>query len=497
MEIKDTGYIFRKNDEIYYSKKNKNNMNKLLKIIYNKNNIEIKPNKFEVNENGDISSLNSAWFINNASLSKIKSLKYKCNKGDIVKFGKIKFIIKKIFFQNNNNNNFQNSLTLKSNHSNQEILNINNLKENETKKNLTEKISQKKQKTCRICYTDEEDVNNPLIQPCLCTGSLKYVHLFCLKKWINTKFYIKKYNNSTCISYLAKQAECELCKSIFPDYTSHNDKLFEIKSVESNFSNYLILESLTLDINKYKIIYIVSLDNPEYPLKIGRAKDSNILISDITVSRFHCKITIDDNGLNKNVYIEDNNSKFGTLILIKAPKINLCENLGLNIQVGRSFLNCKIKQKINLFKCCQANDKPDIYYYYKQNTNKEFISKTTVKTEINTMENNSEEEEKTDNQITNKNKILYEDIINIKNENKNNIQNEKEEDDEEIIIYDENKSNIQNNDNINNNDNLLQNNEYDKNSNNDINVYEASFEEENIPEIELNLLTKKPQKPNF
>ena len=38
---------------------------------------------------------------------------------------------------------------------------------------------------CRICLGDEEDsIKNPLISPCKCLGSLKYIHIDCLKKWL-------------------------------------------------------------------------------------------------------------------------------------------------------------------------------------------------------------------------------------------------------------------------------------------------------------------------
>ena len=40
-----------------------------------------------------------------------------------------------------------------------------------------------KQPTCRICY-DTEKENNLLINPCRCTGSVKYVHEECLKTWL-------------------------------------------------------------------------------------------------------------------------------------------------------------------------------------------------------------------------------------------------------------------------------------------------------------------------
>jgi len=44
----------------------------------------------------------------------------------------------------------------------------------------------KDEKTCRICYSGEEDVvENPLIEPCKCSGSVRYIHLACSKAWIN------------------------------------------------------------------------------------------------------------------------------------------------------------------------------------------------------------------------------------------------------------------------------------------------------------------------
>ncbi|XP_024942149.1 E3 ubiquitin-protein ligase MARCH2 [Cephus cinctus] len=46
---------------------------------------------------------------------------------------------------------------------------------------------------CRICHTNTS--KEPLISPCRCKGSLAYVHLSCLERWLN----------QSCRSY------CELC----------------------------------------------------------------------------------------------------------------------------------------------------------------------------------------------------------------------------------------------------------------------------------------------
>ena len=51
---------------------------------------------------------------------------------------------------------------------------------------------------CKICHCGSE-ANMPLITPCFCAGSLKYVHQECLQRWIKSSD-IKR---------------CELCKYPF------------------------------------------------------------------------------------------------------------------------------------------------------------------------------------------------------------------------------------------------------------------------------------------
>lgn len=45
-------------------------------------------------------------------------------------------------------------------------------------------------KVCRICL-DEEDPSdlgaNPLITPCSCTGSMRYIHVQCVREWLDSK----------------------------------------------------------------------------------------------------------------------------------------------------------------------------------------------------------------------------------------------------------------------------------------------------------------------
>ena len=49
---------------------------------------------------------------------------------------------------------------------------------------------------CKICHCGSEESGTPLITPCLCAGSIKFVHQECLMKWMKS----------------STSKTCELCK---------------------------------------------------------------------------------------------------------------------------------------------------------------------------------------------------------------------------------------------------------------------------------------------
>ncbi len=68
---------------------------------------------------------------------------------------------------------------------------------------------------CRICLGDENKPSDPLIEsPCACTGSVRLVHVECLKEWLKSKVVIKK--TDCAITYTWKEFECEVCKNKYP-----------------------------------------------------------------------------------------------------------------------------------------------------------------------------------------------------------------------------------------------------------------------------------------
>ena len=52
---------------------------------------------------------------------------------------------------------------------------------------------------CRICFDSDSTRENPLMNPCLCNGTSKYVHKKCIQHW-------REVNNNTI--YFWKCREC-------------------------------------------------------------------------------------------------------------------------------------------------------------------------------------------------------------------------------------------------------------------------------------------------
>ena len=61
------------------------------------------------------------------------------------------------------------------------------------------------------------------------------------------------------------------------------------------------------------MIHMLTVSETKHEFKLGRGHESEVRINDISVSRCHALIRYKDDGF----YIEDNNSKFGTIVLLK------------------------------------------------------------------------------------------------------------------------------------------------------------------------------------
>lgn len=374
-----------KNKEDYcLSQRNGNNLsNNSIKIINSNNNSRIISEIVEITNKKKIPMIN-----NNRHL---ESLRTGVTQPISTTKQSSKLIMKagKISLENKNDINIINEKS--EIQSNDEIEENNNNESQSQNESQSIQRKQSKNKICRICYMEEDEPDiNPLLDPCICAGSMKYIHYKCLRHWINNKCYskIENNNNNNCCIYKIKPIECELCKTKFPDLIIKNETMYNISEFKPEYDNYMIFEILTLDRNKNKYIYIVSLNSHENKIYIGRDKESDILFSDISVSRIHSIFNIENN----NIFINDNDSTFGTLILIQTGSIKLMENLPLYVQIGRTFFKILPKKEEKSFFCCGATERPNDKFYFKQNERQIFYRKKITKLNLDENKNNNYKE---------------------------------------------------------------------------------------------------------
>ncbi len=97
--------------------------------------------------------------------------------------------------------------------------------------------------TCRICQTEDNTPDNPMISPCKCSGSIKFIHVKCMQEWYKSKMLSRVVQNTS--SYTIKGLECELCKQKFSMTIEHNGKLVDLVNVaRPKTGAYIVLESV-------------------------------------------------------------------------------------------------------------------------------------------------------------------------------------------------------------------------------------------------------------
>ena len=481
-----------------------------------------------------------AWLIYNKTIDPELNRSYILKEGDIFKMGNVIFLVKMIQINDKDNdeneqNNIDNSNTLLiSGSSNQSlILNKNYNKQNtdalkiDIKKNASlctvkknseipnsegknykigkekliigHNLKPNKNKICRICYQEEDDtLLNPLIRPCKCSGSMKYIHLKCLLHWLksrtsnNHSSMINNLNNNFNAYILNQRTECELCKQLIPDYIIHKDikyclidfdyaqenkirkdnnyntinhnnheQNYANTNMENNINNdnnedenksknteekinFVVFDTIfTLsDNNKYRFISKFDKNNQ---MKIGRGLENHLVLNEITVSRYHCLLTLQRNKYgNLEINFEDENSKFGTLVLMQKNRIEIIKGKPLHIQVNNVHLIIQYKKSNSLLSCCHAEVLEDKNSYEKMNY--KAVKKKNIVNVLNEIDSDNEEDnKKNDDKNENSNYMVL--LVKNKNQNQNMIKSSKLNNDKTNNIEEKEKYKDDNNDN--------------------------------------------------
>ena len=341
---------------------------------------------------------------------------YEINEEDIIKIGHLRLKFDKIYFENEskdnkneiNNENNESSISLDKN-----INNNNNL----SGKNIIYNTEPNDIHYCRICYQKQINKNDPLICPCKCYSSMKFVHLSCLKNNINLK--IHKKHDKYYDMYLYQNYNCEICLATFPKYLIIKNKKINLLEIDtSNYKNYALCDLIQYDEKNdyiFHIGYLVLRLENNISLKIGRKKENDVIFNDLSISGNHCELTCKDN----NIYLKDLGSKYGTMKYIQNEyEINIGEftnliaskykfefNLIKKESIFYNFDFFGIGQIINFFfenKCCGTSSKDkgdyDVLNNSENNKNNNIIDKK---------KDNYSEENK-ENKITNEKMKYYE-----------------------------------------------------------------------------------------
>ena len=146
---------------------------------------------------------------------------------------------------------------------------------------------------CRICLDETYFNENPLVTPCNCIGSLKYIHLECVKTWLDSK---KVSTIGLSVhSYFWDNLQCEICKAFFVLEMLIEGKKVSLLNFDLPDSGmYMILESdMPSSQIKKKAIHVLDLSKKEI-FFIGRDTSiSDIIIGDLSVSRNQSTLIVD------------------------------------------------------------------------------------------------------------------------------------------------------------------------------------------------------------
>ena len=321
IEIRKKQPDIQRNEELLFRIKNGNNGIRIDNIVSKKNIIQ----KKELVEYLD----NKLWMILNSDSSedKLKS-HYYLNEGDIIRFGKMKFIVHEIKISSDDSNR---NISVSS--ENTEINQYDDI--NKNAEEIFYSVPEiEKSKKCKFC---------PCYNVCLCDCKPeRLIHYQCLKDSIKNK--IKEDNKNKIRSYTIENFICKHCLSQYPiKFTVPNNySTYELISMnESKNSDYIILESYGYMNNK--IVHLIILD--EDKITIGKSKKNILVLNDSSVGDIHAQIIFDKD--NKKLILESLNNNFDTSVLVR-NSIKINEKI-INLQEG------KMKFEANLISIREYN----------------------------------------------------------------------------------------------------------------------------------------------
>jgi len=177
----------------------------------------------------------------------VKSLKGRIpgaelSQGDVIRLGKLSMTVKRTSHPYESRPNYPRKRTFGK---------------QDTSENLeTHSLNEPGQ--CRICLNETFTPENPFIAPCACDGSMKFIHLQCLREWLKSKLTVRE--SGTVVTYSWQSLTCELCKAALPDTIHCGNGFVDLLDFHQPETAYLMLEdSNQSQIDSERLMYVLSL----------------------------------------------------------------------------------------------------------------------------------------------------------------------------------------------------------------------------------------------
>jgi hypothetical protein len=201
------------------------------------------------------------------------------------------------------------------------------------------KEQEEEELTCRYCLVEsisEDPIDNLLVHPCDCSGGSGYVHVLCLRSWIQQK--IMSVNTEKVITYKWDNLKCEVCKKKWPIIIKYKETCRRLFDIEKPESAYMLFEQISLNksMSKSANTMTMVLQNNNKVLTVGRDHKNHLRLMDPSISSSQAQIQYFEN----NFVIKDTDSKFGTIVKLKTDwKIGTHR---IAVQVGKTVFTIRV-----------------------------------------------------------------------------------------------------------------------------------------------------------
>ena len=205
-----------------------NDQELILNVTYQNNDIYSIENPItfmmQPSEENIINLSNKIWYVlksedtqNSTNLQTINNINedYNLCKNDIIKLGRVKYALNDVHIPDRKDIiDIETPLDPLS--YNVESINMNSQSVFDFIFLAKNELGNNEENICKICYSDSNENDNPLVHLCSCSGGIRFAHYFCIKKWMETKLIIKENEKKTVKSYNIKSFNCEICKTPYP-----------------------------------------------------------------------------------------------------------------------------------------------------------------------------------------------------------------------------------------------------------------------------------------